>query len=132
RRLAPDYLLISTIQRIPRYELLLQRLVKNTTEEHSDYQSLEQALSIIHDVLVKIGTYANEPGAADSSSGQSGTKDSFSEPTSVLPAGSSTEPSPVSATTAPVTLSSPQTAISVPVNLASTPTTPATATATTT
>lgn len=44
RRLAPDYLLISTIQRIPRYELLLQRLIKNTGEEHADYASLSQAL----------------------------------------------------------------------------------------
>lgn len=40
-----EQLLIEIIQRFPRYELLIQRLVKHTDREHCDFDSLNQALS---------------------------------------------------------------------------------------
>ena len=46
RRYTFKELLIVIIQRIPRYELLLKRLMKHTDNDHSDYDSLNQALSI--------------------------------------------------------------------------------------
>ena len=83
-RYTPDYLLISTIQRIPRYELLLRRLIKNTAEQHDDYQSLGEALNVIHDVLLKIGTYQNEPTATMPSSISGTQKESQSNVTSPI------------------------------------------------
>jgi len=40
-------LLIQPIQRIPRYEMLLTDLVKNTWENHPDMESLQKALALI-------------------------------------------------------------------------------------
>jgi len=40
-------LLIQPIQRIPRYEMLLSDLVKNTWENHPDMESLQKALALI-------------------------------------------------------------------------------------
>eukprot|EP00761_Pharyngomonas_kirbyi_P007123 gb/GECH01007132.1/.p1 GENE.gb/GECH01007132.1/~~gb/GECH01007132.1/.p1 ORF type:complete len:1106 (+),score=354.86 gb/GECH01007132.1/:1-3318(+) len=43
-------LLITPIQRIPRYKLLLNDLLKRTPEEHRDYDSLTKALSSIKEI----------------------------------------------------------------------------------
>jgi hypothetical protein len=40
-------LLITPIQRIPRYKLLLSELIKNTPEDHPDKADLDKALTII-------------------------------------------------------------------------------------
>ena len=42
-----ESLLISPVQRIPRYELLLRDLIKNTWSTHPDYESLNKALLCI-------------------------------------------------------------------------------------
>ena len=46
--------LIMPIQRIPRYRLLLEELLKNTTPEHPDYESLSKALDSIKHVAIQI------------------------------------------------------------------------------
>jgi len=45
-----DSLLIMPIQRIPRYILLLETLIKYTEPTHSDYEGLHNALSLVKDV----------------------------------------------------------------------------------
>ena len=42
--------LISPIQRIPRYKLLLQEMLKKSPKDHIDYKDLKEALNIISDV----------------------------------------------------------------------------------
>jgi len=42
--------LITPIQRIPRYKLLFQDLLKNTPESHPDYKNLEKAFMVIDEV----------------------------------------------------------------------------------
>lgn len=42
------------IQRIPRYELLLKELLKNTPETHPDFALLEQALAVVHGIATTI------------------------------------------------------------------------------
>jgi hypothetical protein len=42
------------IQRIPRYELLLKELIKNTPLEHPDHVLLEQALNDVHGIAMTI------------------------------------------------------------------------------
>ena len=49
-------ILIFPIQRVPRYILLLQDLLKHTSSDHPDYRNLEQAL----DAMNKTGNYINE------------------------------------------------------------------------
>jgi FYVE/RhoGEF/PH domain-containing protein 5/6 len=46
--------LIMPIQRIPRYRLLLEELLKNTTPEHPDFESLSKALDSIKHVAIQI------------------------------------------------------------------------------
>eukprot|EP00808_Paulinella_micropora_P024737 g9657.t1 len=46
--------LISPVQRIPRYRLLLQELVKNTDAGHPDSEPLAQALSLVGEVATHI------------------------------------------------------------------------------
>ncbi|XP_024217361.1 rho guanine nucleotide exchange factor 17 isoform X2 [Halyomorpha halys] len=53
-KLALDSLLIMPVQRIPRYELLIQTLLKHTEECHSDAQTLLEAQQAIHDLAVTI------------------------------------------------------------------------------
>ncbi|CAM9537785.1 unnamed protein product [Chrysoparadoxa australica] len=43
-------LLIMPIQRIPRYKLLLENMMKNTDEDHTDYNLLQKAVDQISDV----------------------------------------------------------------------------------
>lgn len=46
--------LIMPIQRIPRYKLLLEDMVRHTPQEHPDHNLLKQALAKVDDVAVKI------------------------------------------------------------------------------
>lgn len=48
--------LIMPIQRIPRYQLLLQDLVNSTRRNHKDYKNLRQAL----EAIIQIAKYINE------------------------------------------------------------------------
>lgn len=49
-------LIVRPIQRIPRYELLIQRLLDNTSRDHPDHPLLQQACRVMHDLAVKLGT----------------------------------------------------------------------------
>jgi len=49
-------ILIFPIQRVPRYILLIQDLLKHTSPDHPDYHNLEQALEVMN----KTGNYINE------------------------------------------------------------------------
>ena len=40
-----EFYLIMPVQRVPRYNLLLQDLLKNTTDQHPDYMALKEALN---------------------------------------------------------------------------------------
>ena len=59
-KLGLDQLLIQPVQKIPRYELLIQRLIKHTEESHPDYKLLEDALKEIHELVVKINRNESE------------------------------------------------------------------------
>jgi hypothetical protein len=50
-----DSFLIRPIQRIPRYNLLIRELLKNTPNDHPDYQQLEKA----QDDMEKLGELIN-------------------------------------------------------------------------
>ena len=43
-------LIILPVQRIPRYKLLVQEIVKRTDEKHPDYEGLKQALTLIEQI----------------------------------------------------------------------------------
>jgi hypothetical protein len=60
RKLSLNELLISIIQRIPRFELLLKQLLKNTSKEHLDYVLIEKALKKIHSLNVYINRIEND------------------------------------------------------------------------
>ncbi|PQE12603.1 Rho guanyl nucleotide exchange factor protein [Rutstroemia sp. NJR-2017a BBW] len=49
-----DALLVKPVQRITRYQLLLQSLFKHTPEDHPDYQALQSALRELLDLLKNI------------------------------------------------------------------------------
>jgi len=53
--------LILPLQRIPRYRLLLDTLVKHTDSQHPDYDLLLQATSLVADVAVQIDQSVNDP-----------------------------------------------------------------------
>ncbi|WKY01852.1 hypothetical protein Q1695_015678 [Nippostrongylus brasiliensis] len=57
-----DSLLISPIQRVPRYELLVKQLIKHTPTEHPDHEVLIRAQRHIHNLAVAINQHkeANE------------------------------------------------------------------------
>ncbi|XP_049953809.1 rho guanine nucleotide exchange factor 17 isoform X3 [Schistocerca serialis cubense] len=59
-KLALDSLLIMPVQRIPRYELLLQTLIKNTEQSHPDYNLLLSAQREVHVLAVKINCTERE------------------------------------------------------------------------
>lgn len=52
----PDILdfLIMPVQRVPRYRLLLEQLLKYTPEDHADYASVKQASAIVSDKATEI------------------------------------------------------------------------------
>jgi len=51
-----DALLILPVQRIPRYKLLLEQLIKNTSDTHPDFKGLSKALQKMHEAA----NYINE------------------------------------------------------------------------
>ncbi|XP_032453905.1 uncharacterized protein LOC100123336 isoform X2 [Nasonia vitripennis] len=59
-KLGLDQLLIKPVQKIPRYELLIQRLLKHTDTSHPDYQLLTAALKEVHELVVKINCTERE------------------------------------------------------------------------
>ncbi|XP_034253940.1 rho guanine nucleotide exchange factor 17 [Thrips palmi] len=59
-RLALDSLLIKPVQRIPRYELLIGRLLKHTDPSHTDHSLLLDAQREIHELAVKINCTERE------------------------------------------------------------------------
>ncbi|XP_064637015.1 uncharacterized protein LOC135493544 [Lineus longissimus] len=56
RKLPLKALIIQPAQRIPRYELLLRRLIEHTPKEHQDHHLLLEAESAIHELALKINT----------------------------------------------------------------------------
>ncbi|KAK9718863.1 RhoGEF domain [Popillia japonica] len=59
-KLALDSLLIKPIQKFPKYELLLQRLLKHTDPSHPDHALLISAQREIHEQLLKINCTERE------------------------------------------------------------------------
>ncbi|KAL2727591.1 rho guanine nucleotide exchange factor 17-like isoform X9 [Vespula maculifrons] len=59
-KLGLDQLLIKPVQKIPRYELLIQRLLKHTDPKHPDYKFLQVAQKEIHELVVKINCTERE------------------------------------------------------------------------
>lgn len=55
-----DSLLIKPIQKFPKYELLLQRLIKHTDVTHADHNLLLAAQREVHDQLLKINCTERE------------------------------------------------------------------------
>lgn len=47
-------LLITPIQRVPRYRLLIQEILKNTDADHPDYKELNEALKLVREVANSI------------------------------------------------------------------------------
>lgn len=59
-KLSLDSLLIKPIQKFPKYELLIQRLLKHTDENHPDHGLLLAAQKQVHDQLLKINCSEKE------------------------------------------------------------------------
>ncbi|XP_026667054.1 rho guanine nucleotide exchange factor 17 isoform X4 [Ceratina calcarata] len=59
-KLGLDQLLIKPVQKIPRYELLIQRLLKHTDSTHPDFELLQAALKEVHELVVKINCTERE------------------------------------------------------------------------
>ncbi|XP_065202410.1 rho guanine nucleotide exchange factor osg-1 isoform X2 [Planococcus citri] len=59
-KLALDSLLIMPVQRIPRYELLIQSLIKHTEVCHPDFEKLQEALHQVHELAVRINCTERE------------------------------------------------------------------------
>jgi hypothetical protein len=55
-----ESLLIMPVQRIPRYQLLLKELLKNTWPDHPDYVFLGQALDKIQETAAYVNDRAKE------------------------------------------------------------------------
>lgn len=59
-KLGLDQLLIKPVQKIPRYELLIQRLLKHTDPSHPDHELLTAAKKEVHELVVKINCTERE------------------------------------------------------------------------
>lgn len=59
-RLSLADLLAKPHQRIPRYRLLIQRLLEHTETEHPDFSLLRRAEREIHELALKISTIQKE------------------------------------------------------------------------
>lgn len=59
-KLALDSLLIKPIQKFPKYELLLQRLIKHTDTSHPDHSLLLAAQKEVHEQLLRINCTEKE------------------------------------------------------------------------
>ncbi|XP_060074181.1 rho guanine nucleotide exchange factor 17-like [Ylistrum balloti] len=55
-KLSMKDLIVRPIQRIPRYELLIQRLIENTPPDHPDFPLLKEAERVMHNFAIKLGT----------------------------------------------------------------------------
>uniref|UniRef100_A0A915ALU3 DH domain-containing protein n=1 Tax=Parascaris univalens TaxID=6257 RepID=A0A915ALU3_PARUN len=55
-----DSLLISPIQRVPRYELILKQIIKHTSVEHADYENLLLAQKYVHELASTINRQKEE------------------------------------------------------------------------
>lgn len=53
-------LLIMPVQRLPRYKLLLEQLIKNTNKEHLDYEPLNKAVNILNETIKSINERKKE------------------------------------------------------------------------
>uniref|UniRef100_A0A1I8GDJ8 DH domain-containing protein n=1 Tax=Macrostomum lignano TaxID=282301 RepID=A0A1I8GDJ8_9PLAT len=56
RRLPLKSLIIKPVQRVPRYELLLRRLIEHTPSTHPDSEQLKQAEAVVHELALKINS----------------------------------------------------------------------------
>lgn len=65
-KLSLDELMIAIVQRVPRFELLLKQLLKNTREDHPDHALLQTALQKMHALALCINRAKND--AHDASS----------------------------------------------------------------
>ncbi|XP_053694272.1 uncharacterized protein LOC128742086 [Sabethes cyaneus] len=59
-KLSLDNLLIKPVQKFPNYELILRRLLKHTDVDHPDQKLLEEALKLVHDILVVLDCKGKE------------------------------------------------------------------------
>jgi hypothetical protein len=59
-KLSLDNLLIKPVQKFPNYELIFRRLKKHTEPDHPDYTLCEDALKLIHDILVQLNCKERE------------------------------------------------------------------------
>ncbi|XP_059166523.1 rho guanine nucleotide exchange factor 39-like [Physella acuta] len=53
-------LLITPVQRIPRYKMLLEELLKNTPDEHHDYQKISEAAERMADIAMHINEHIRQ------------------------------------------------------------------------
>lgn len=53
-KLSMKDLIVRPIQRIPRYELLIQRLIENTPQDHPDFPLLKEAERVMHNFAIKL------------------------------------------------------------------------------
>uniref|UniRef100_A0A4Y0BH68 DH domain-containing protein n=1 Tax=Anopheles funestus TaxID=62324 RepID=A0A4Y0BH68_ANOFN len=51
-KLSLDNLLIKPVQKFPNYELIFTRLIKHTDVTHPDQKPLQEALKLVHDILI--------------------------------------------------------------------------------
>uniref|UniRef100_A0A182J3E0 Uncharacterized protein n=1 Tax=Anopheles atroparvus TaxID=41427 RepID=A0A182J3E0_ANOAO len=51
-KLSLDNLLIKPVQKFPNYELIFTRLIKHTDVAHPDQKPLQEALKLVHDILI--------------------------------------------------------------------------------
>ena len=66
RKLSLTDLLAKPFQKIPRYRLLLQRLLEHTDQTHEDYALLRKAEKEIHELALKISTIEKESNEQES------------------------------------------------------------------
>lgn len=59
-KLSLDTLLIKPVQKFPNYELIFQRLCKHTDTDHSDFLDCQEALKLVHDILVQLNCKERE------------------------------------------------------------------------
>mmetsp|Transcript_5273 Transcript_5273/g.16099 ORF Transcript_5273/g.16099 Transcript_5273/m.16099 type:complete len:992 (+) Transcript_5273:193-3168(+) len=59
-KMSLEHLLIMPVQRIPRYNLLLQDLIKRTPEEHADYPHLNNALQLLLGVADQVNEHVKQ------------------------------------------------------------------------
>ncbi|XP_037050154.1 uncharacterized protein LOC119084247 isoform X2 [Bradysia coprophila] len=59
-KLSLDNLLIKPVQKFPNYELLLLRLVKHTNVDHPDQKPLQDAIHLVHSILLHLNCKERE------------------------------------------------------------------------